>query len=48
MLVDGAHIRKMFIRIENREDPDQTDLVLQCLSKLFGKKLVFKILEHLS
>ena len=42
MLVIRARIHKMFVRIANREDPDQTasseavsDMGLHCLSKLF-------------
>ena len=42
-----ARIHKMFVRIANREDPDQTDPGLHCLSRLFGRQLVFKILEPL-
>ena len=40
----------MLVRIANREDPDKTtssDLGLHCLSGIFGRQLVFKILEHL-
>ena len=38
----------MLVRIANREEPDQTDLDLHCLSKgLFGRQLVSEILEHL-
>ena len=32
MLPIRAGIDKMLVRIANREDPDQTDLGLQCLS----------------
>ena len=44
-----AEIHKMIVSIANREDPDQTALnwfCAVCLG-LFGRKLVFKILEHL-
>ena len=39
----------MPVTIVNREDPDQMqfDLGLGCLFGLFGRKLVFEILEHL-
>ena len=37
----------MLVRMANREDPDQTELGLRCLSRLFYSQLVFKILEHL-
>ena len=43
MLVFRAPIHKMLFRIANREDPDQT----VCL-RLFGRQLLFKILEHLA
>ena len=52
MLALRAGIRKMVVRIASREDPDQcvkkqSDLGLRRLSKLFGRHLVFDILEHL-
>ena len=37
----------MYVRIANREDHDQSDLGLPCLSRLFCSQPVFKILEHL-
>ena len=40
----------MLVGIVNREDPDlkkQSDPGLCCLSRPFGKQVVFKILEHL-
>ena len=48
----------MLVRIANRENPykiasseavlkKQSALGLHCLSSLFGRQLVFKILEHL-
>ena len=48
ILVFRTGIHKMLVRIENREDPDQTlkkqsDLGLPCLSSLFSRQLVFKI-----
>ena len=51
MLFFTVAIRKMLVRIANREDPDQmkqSDLGLPtiCLG-LFGRQLVFKILDHL-
>ena len=47
MLVFGAEINKMLVRIANRGDPDQTasnqsDLDLHWLG-LFGRELAFKI-----
>ena len=36
----------MLVRIANREDPDQTASSTVGLS-LFGRQIVFKILEHL-
>ena len=54
MLVLKAGIYKMLVRRANREGPDQTaslekqsDLGLSCLSRYFGRQLVFEILEHL-
>ena len=50
MLVIRAGIHRMPVRIANREGPDQTasseGVSPVCLG-LFGRKLVFKILEHL-
>ena len=37
----------MLVRKANREDPSQSDLGLRCLSRFFGRQLVFEILEHL-
>ena len=34
----------MLIRMANREDPDQA---AACLSRHFGRQLVFEIFEHL-
>ena len=34
-----AGIHKMLARIADREDPDQTDLGLLCLSMPFGRQL---------
>ena len=50
MLVFRAGIHKMLVRIASREDPDQTassEAVLSGSAGLFGRQLVFKILEHL-
>ena len=54
MLIIRARIPKMFVRLVNREDPDQTcseavwpESVLFIGLGLFGRQLVFKILEHL-
>ena len=40
----------MLVRIANREDPDQTasSEAVWSESALFGRQLVFEILEHLS
>ena len=49
MLVFKAGICKMLVRIANREEPDKTassEVCAACLG-LFGRQLVFKILEHL-
>ena len=43
MVVIRAGNNKMLVRIANREDPDQSDLGLCCLSR----QLVFKILKYL-
>ena len=52
MLVLRAGIHKMLVRIANREDPDQTaeqsDLGLPCLSRHFGRKILFEILEKIT
>ena len=32
----------MLVRLANREDPDQSELGLHCLSGPFGRQLVFK------
>ena len=37
----------MLVSIANREDPDQTALGLPVCQGLFGRQLVFEILEHL-
>ena len=40
----------MLVRIANREEPDQTASSEVCAAEclgLFGRQLVFKILEHL-
>ena len=40
----------MLVLLTNREDPDQvasSDLGLRCFLCLFGRQLVFEILEHL-
>ena len=50
MLVTKAGIHKMLVQKANREtfsDQKQSDLGLHCLSKHFGRQLVFEILEHL-
>ena len=53
MVVIGAGIYKLLVRIANGEDPDQpafqkpSDLCLSLLS-MPGRQLVFKILVHLS
>ena len=53
MLVIKPEIHKLLVRIANREDliqlllQKQFDLGLCCFSRLFGRQLVFKILEHL-
>ena len=47
MLVFSAVILKMYIRITNREDPDQTASALFVYRCLFGMQLVLRILEHL-
>ena len=51
MVVIKAEIHELLVRIANREDPDQTlasaTVCTVCLC-LFGRQLVFKILEHLS
>ena len=50
MLVIRAETHKMHARKANREDLDQqSDLGLPCLSRLFlfGRQLLFEILEHL-
>ena len=38
MLVIRIGIRKMLVRIANREDPDQTNLGLHCLSMHFQEE----------
>ena len=45
MLIIGAGIHKILVRIANREEPDQkqSDLFLHCLAG----NLVFEILEDL-
>ena len=49
MLVITDGIYKMLVRIANREDPDQSDLGLHCLSRVFGQAtIVLKILENVS
>ena len=45
MLVFRAGSDKMPVKIANREDPEN-NLGLRCLG-LFGRQLVFEILEHL-
>ena len=40
----NAGVHKMLLRIANREDPD---LGRHCMSRTFGRLLVFKIFEHL-
>ena len=48
LILKNTGILKMLVIIANREDPEQSDLGLRCLSiGLFGRQLVFKILEHL-
>ena len=53
MLVIRSGIHKMLARVANRKDHDQmvsqkqSDLGLHCLSWLFGRQIVFEILEHL-
>ena len=53
MLVIRAGIHKMFVRIANKEDFDQTVSEAGCSLDfavclcLFSRQLVFKILEHL-
>ena len=47
MMVICAGIHKLLVWLANREDPDQSDLVLSCCLGLFGRQLVFEILEHL-
>ena len=50
MLVIKAGIHKMFVRITNREDLDQTASVgsgFELLVYIFGRDLVLEILEHL-
>ena len=44
IFVFRAETHKMLVRIANREDPDLGCAVCLCL---FGRQLVFKILEHL-
>ena len=54
MMVFRTGIHKMLVRKANREDPDQTTfedasliwVCVVCLG-LFGRQVVFKILEHL-
>ena len=48
MLILRAGIHKMLIRIASKEDPDQSLIWVctVCLG-LFGRQLVFEILEHL-
>ena len=55
MLVIGAGFHKMFVRISNREDPDQTDCFFSssltwactvCLG-IFSRQLASEIFEHL-
>ena len=47
-MVFKADNNKMLVTIANREDPDQTLICLcaVCLC-LFGREVVFKILDHL-
>ena len=49
MLVIRTGFHKMLVRIANRQDPDQTASVWDCVVCLgvFGRQLVFKISEHL-
>ena len=50
MLNIKAGIHKMLARIANREDPNQTDLGLHCLSRPFFnrlRQLALEILEDL-
>ena len=45
-MVTRAGFCKILVRIANREDPDHASSeALRCLS-LFGRQLVFKILDH--
>ena len=46
-LVIRAGIHKIIVRIANREDTDQIAPSDVCLC-IFGKQLVFTIIEHLS
>ena len=46
MLVTRAGIHKMFVRIAESADPDQTAPVYAVCLVLFGRQLVFEILEH--
>ena len=45
MLVITAGIHKMLARIVNREDPEQSDMGLQCLSKHFWQAARFQNLR---
>ena len=48
MLFFRTESHKMLVRIANREDPDQTAIwVCTVCPCLFGRQLVFKILEQL-
>ena len=53
MLLFRAGDHKLFVRIANREDPDQTvlkkqsDLGLHCLSRPFCRQIMFEIIECL-
>ena len=44
-----AGIHKMLVRIENREDPDQTEVIWVCnvCLSLFDRQLVLNFLEYL-
>ena len=44
MLVFRAGIHKIFVRIENRGDPDQRSGSALFIQALFGRQLVFQIL----
>ena len=47
-LFSVLEFHKIDVRIANRKDlQKQSDLRLHCLSGLFGKQLMFEILEHL-